>query len=93
MLHTLGQLIGRNRSRTGEAEELLRQSLALLTSLRDKDGEAQVLYTWGKTIAHSDKEESIRMLRRSLTINKRLGNSYGIDLVQQELRRMNADPN
>jgi len=90
VLHTLGQLIGRDRNRSGEAEELLRQSLTLLRDLRDKDGEAQVLYTWGKTIARSNREESIRMLRQSLAINKRLRNSYGINLVERELRRMNA---
>ena len=93
VLHTLGQLIGRNRSRTGEAEGLLRQSITLLRELRDKDGEAQVLYTWGKTIARSNREESIRLLRRSLTINQQLNNAYGIELVERELRRMNADPN
>ena len=90
VLHTLGQLIGRDRKRSGEAEELLRQSLAIGEQERNKLHQAQVLYTLGKLLSHSNRGESILMLRRSLNLNREMRNSYGINLAQSELRRMKA---
>jgi tetratricopeptide (TPR) repeat protein len=93
VLHTLGQLLGRDGNRSGEAEEMLRQSLAIGEQQRNNLHQAQVLYTLGKLLSRSNREESIRMLRRSLAINRQMHNSYGINLAQSELRHMKADPN
>jgi len=89
VLHTLGQLIGRDRRRSAEAEQLLRQSLGIGEQQKNRPHQAQVLYSLGKLLARLDREdEGIRMLRRSLAINREMHNSYGINLAESELRRL-----
>jgi tetratricopeptide (TPR) repeat protein len=91
VLHTLGQLVGRDSDRSGEAEELLRRSLEMGEQEGNRLHQAQVLYSLGKLLSRSNREEGIRMLRRSLTINKEMDNPRGASLAERELRRLNAD--
>jgi tetratricopeptide (TPR) repeat protein len=83
VLHTLGQLIGRNRNRTGEAEQLLRQSLAIETELGDGQPQAlhqaQVIHTLGQLIGRNRNRtgEAEQLLRQSLAIETEAGNAYG----------------
>ncbi|MGL5824084.1 MAG: hypothetical protein ACRCYU_04500, partial [Nocardioides sp.] len=50
VLHTLGQLVGRDRKRVSEAEDLLRKSLDILEELGDEFSQAQVLHTLGQLV-------------------------------------------
>ena len=84
-LHTLGQLVGKDRSRVKEAEELLRRSLEI--SKRNKNHQAQVLFTLGKLIWDIVRPEAEQMLRRSIDINQTLKNNRMQKMVQEELDR------
>ncbi len=90
VLHTLGQLVGRNRKRAEEAEGLLRRSLEIGERRNNRLHEAQVLYTLGKlrSSSHrkSDREDAVTLLRRSLSLNREIGDHAGARLVERELR-------
>jgi tetratricopeptide (TPR) repeat protein len=75
VLHTLGQLIGRDRKRTDEAEQLLRQSLAIETELGNRSSEAAVLHTLGQLIGRDRKrtDEAEQLLGKSLNLGESLG--------------------
>jgi tetratricopeptide (TPR) repeat protein len=79
VLHTLGQLVGRDRRRAAEAEELLRRSLALEDELHDRFGEAQVLHTLGQLVGRDRKRaaEAEELLQRSLALLVELHDRFG----------------
>jgi tetratricopeptide (TPR) repeat protein len=78
VLHSLGQLLGRDRKRTAEAEQLLRRSLDIEVTTGGRAGEAQVLHTLGQLLGRDRKRtaEAEQLLRRSLDIGEATGN-YG----------------
>ncbi|MGR1254812.1 tetratricopeptide repeat protein, partial [Aeromonas veronii] len=71
-LHTLGQLLGKDRSRAKEAEELLRRSIELLVQVNDKHGQAQALHTLGQLLGkdRSRAKEAEELLRESYSLDK-----------------------
>ncbi len=76
VMHTLGQLVGRNASRRAEAEELLQRSLRLGIDEADEEHQAQVLHSLGQLVGRQAKRrsEADELLRRSLEIGERFGN-------------------
>ena len=76
VLHTLGWLVGRQKGRERDAEELLRTSL----ELAEEQGmphfhEARVLHTLGKLVGRQEtrEPEARKMMEMSLDIGRLLG--------------------
>jgi ATP/maltotriose-dependent transcriptional regulator MalT len=77
-MHTLGQLIGRDRARAGEAEELLRGSLEIEERRNSLQGQAQVLTTLAKLLEATGRAaDASRMLRQVEDLRKRMQNRAG----------------
>lgn len=75
VLHTLGNLISRNKPT--EAEEFLRRSFALLEKFKDAHGEAQVLHSLGNFLSRNKPREAEEFLRRSLALEEEFGRTLG----------------
>ncbi|MGE6314542.1 hypothetical protein ACQKC1_01960, partial [Shewanella baltica] len=86
-LHTLGQLLGKDRSRAKEAEELLRRSLLVGEKINNINHQAQVLFSLGKLIFDANPNDGRALLLRSIELNKRLKNTYFVKLVNEELAK------
>lgn len=83
VLHTLGQLVGRERKRTTEAEELLRESLAIEETLGNdtgyKFGQVLVLNTLGQLLGREKGRETAaeKLLLRGLAIAREGNDLFG----------------
>jgi tetratricopeptide (TPR) repeat protein len=77
--HLVGRMDARDPRRRVGAERLLRRSLTILTELRDRFGEAQVLHTLGQLIGRDTQRraEAEELLRHSLTILTELRDRFG----------------
>ena len=76
MLHTLGQLVGRDSGRSEEAEALLRKSFEIGETLGNRNHQAQVLHTLGQLVGRDSgrSEEAEALLRKSFEIGETLEN-------------------
>ncbi len=86
VLHTLGQLVGRDSGRSEEAETQLRKSREIGEVLGNRNHQAQVLYSMARVVGvlPSTAEE---LLRESLRLNRAISNKSGERIVRAELRR------
>jgi uncharacterized protein HemY len=87
VLHTLGQLVGRDQGRRAEAGELLRESLEIGRDLDHPNHQAQVLYSTSQ-LAGTPPDDAEALLRQSLELNRQMRNSHGEQIVERALRRL-----
>jgi tetratricopeptide (TPR) repeat protein len=90
VLHTLGQLVGRDSGRKDEAEQLLRESLEIRWALGERFGVAQVLHTLGQLVGRDSgrKDEAEQLLRESLEIGSELGERFHVAQVLHTLGQL-----
>jgi tetratricopeptide (TPR) repeat protein len=86
VLHTLGQAVNRDPERSEEAQRILERSLELGETLGNANHQAQVLYSMAR-VAGVQPETAEELLRRSLILNRQIGNRSGERIVLAELRR------
>ncbi|MGL5824836.1 MAG: tetratricopeptide repeat protein, partial [Nocardioides sp.] len=92
VLHTLGQLVGRDRKRAAEAEDLLQTSLHIKSRLSDEFGQAQVLHTLGQLVGRDRKRaaEAEDLLQKSLQIGENLSKRNHVAQVFRSLGKLVA---
>jgi tetratricopeptide (TPR) repeat protein len=90
VLSTLGQFLGRDPERANEAEQLLQRSLAIGERLGNRNHQALTLYAAAR-VAGVPQGRAIEFLRRSLELNRAIGNAEGEANVLRALKGMEAD--
>ena len=79
-LHSLANLIGRDRKRSKEAEGLYRRSIEILEGLGDRNGVAQTLHSLANLTGRdrNRSKEAEGLYRRSIEILEGLGDRNGV---------------
>jgi tetratricopeptide (TPR) repeat protein len=83
-LHSLANMLAKEQ-RYDEAENAFRESVEIGEKLGNKNHLAQVLRSYGLATENRSPEEALRLLNRSLAINKQNRNRSAVQLVQRSI--------
>lgn len=87
-MHSLANVVRFDPSRQEAAEDLLRESLRIGVELPDLRHQAQVLRSLSFIVEKRSPEEALRLLNESLTLNRRINNRRGMEIVQQSITQL-----
>lgn len=84
VLHSLAILVARDETRRREAEELYRESLRI--GEKNPNHVAQTLRSLALLVQNWSVADAIRLLQRSLEVNRQIKNTEGVRRVEKSLR-------